>query len=53
MEAKEKPFKQKKEYGSIKRSKPCTSENVAEVRRGLQLRGWINNCIDKICGKSG
>jgi hypothetical protein len=51
--AKDKPFKSKKEYGSIKRSEPCPSEDVAEVRRGLRIRGWINNCINKICGQSG
>jgi hypothetical protein len=46
------PFKAKKEYGSIKRSKPGTSKTVAEGGFGLRLRGWIDNCIDKICGKS-
>ena len=48
----DKPFKQKKEYGSVKRSKPRSSEIVAESGFRLRLRGYFDYCVNKICGKS-
>lgn len=48
----EKPFKPKKEYGSVKRGKPKPSKVVVEVGLGLQLRRFFDNCLNKICGKS-
>ena len=47
---KDKPFKSKKEYGSVKRSKPVASKVVAEVGFGLRVRRWIDNCLNKISG---